>query len=220
MSSSKTIPQKDADFNVWQNVIALAALENKQKWFLDSEWIDARFVPARDEWTKAWDVYKNPVTRTSLIVAEKKEKRANYQKLLSILVRNMKVNTRLTDEDRRHAGIVLDDRIPTPVPKPSTYPVAAVDTSMSRCLTVRFRDSGGASAAKPYGVHGSEIRWVIADDAPGIEQLVNSGFVTRSPHRLSFSDAERGKKVWLCLRWQNKRGENGRWGGIVDAIIP
>ena len=220
MSGSKTIPIKDADFNVWQDAIAQATLENRQKWLLDSNWLDVSFIPARNKWIDAWETYKNPATRTPLIVAAKKEKRANYQKLLSILVRSLKVNTRLTDSDRRAAGITIDDRIPTPIPAPDTYPIAFIDTSMMQCLKIRFRDSDSYSVAKPYGVHGSELKWLIADQRPNVEQLVNSSFVTRSPHNLTFDDSLRGKMVWMRLRWQNKRGKNGPWGEVVSAIIP
>ena len=219
-NNQRSIPAKDADFNVWQSIIAQAALENSDSWLLDTDWLNHQFVPAREAWNEAWTEYENPGTRTPLITAAKQEKRATYEKLLNVLAGNLRVNTRLTDDDRRSAGIVIRDRKPTPTPVPVTYPVATIDTSVIRRLTVHFRDSGSATAAKPYGVHGAEIKWLVADEKPTVEALTNSSFDTRSPYTLEFDDSHRAKTLWICLRWENTRGEKGPWGEMISAIIP
>ena len=91
---------------------------------------------------------------------------------------------------------------------------------MIRRLTIHFRDSESTSAAKPKGVHGAEIKWLIADEKPHVEDLQNSSFDTRTPYTLEFSDAQRGKTVWLSLRWENTRGEKGPWCEMISAIVP
>ena len=220
MSRSKTIPVKDADFNVWQEIMSTAVEENAADWALDAAWLTAQFKPACAAWNLAWEKYENPATRTPLITANKKEKRAVYEKLLMTLVANLKVNTRLTDNDRRALGIHIRDAKPTPAPVPVTYPAATIDTSTIRRLTIHFRDSESTSAAKPKGVHGAEIKWLVADEKPTIEALLHSSFDTRTPYTMEFEDAQRGKTVWMCLRWENTRGEKGPWGEMLNAIIP
>ena len=221
MANIRTIPAKDADFNVWQELIATAIEENTSNWMLDTGWIENNFKPACTEWNRAWEKYENPATRTPLINAAKKEKRAIYEKLLKVIVANLKVNTRLTDDDRRALGINIRDTKPTPMPVPMTYPIVVIDTSTMRRLSISFRDSESRAAAKPKGVHGAEIRWAIIDDVkPTVEDLINSDFDTRSPHMLEFTEVQRGKSVWICLRWENTRGEKGPWGDIERAIIP
>ena len=220
MSNSKTIPTKDADFNVWQDTIAQVALENSTAWLLDTAWLENQFEPARAAWVEAWEAYQNPGTRTKLITATKNEKRADYEKLLMVLAANLRVNTRLTDDDRRAVGVPIRDTTPTPAPVPVTYPVASIDTSTMRRLTIKYRDSGSSSTAKPKGVHGAEIKWLIAEERPAVEELANSTFDTGSPYTLNFTDPERGKRVWICLRWENTRGEKGPWGPMVNSIIP
>ena len=220
MTAQRTIPVKDADFNVWQNTIAQAAIENSTEWLLDTDWIDKQLVPARAAWVEAWEAHQNPGTRTKLITATKNEKRTDYEKLLMILAANLKVNTRLTDDDRRAAGISIRDTTPTPAPVPTTYPIASADTSTMRRLTIKYRDSSSSNTAKPKGVHGAEIKWLIAEERPTVEELINSTFDTGSPYTITFEDSQRGKKVWICMRWENTRGEKGPWGQMINAIIP
>ena len=220
MSSSRTIPTKDADFNVWQNIFAPAVQTNRIQWQLDINWLENFFDPARDKWNDIWAVYENRGTRTPLVTAAKADHRKVYEKHLAKLVSNLKVNTLLSDEDRRAAGIVINDRKPTTIPEPTTFPVATVDISLKRRVTVHFRDSEREKAGKPYGIHGVEIKWIIADKEPAVEELINSSFDTRSPFTFKFDDAQRTKTIWMCLRWENTRGEKGPWGDMVKAVIP
>ena len=222
MANSKTIPPKDADFNVWQNIIASAATENITPWLLDRDWIANVFTPAREAWTTAWAAYANPASRTTVMTFSKNETRKSYEKLLSILVNNLKVNTRVTDDDRRALRINIPDRKPTPSPVPTTFPVATIDTSVIRRLGVHFRDSAGTTNAKPRGVHGAEIKWSVTQTLPdvGPDKLENSSFDTCTPFVLEFSEVDRGKPVCLCLRWENTRGVKGPWGDVISAIVP
>ena len=219
MATSKTIPRKDADFNVWQEIIAKEATAKTQAWLLDPTWISSALALARSKWIAAWAAYENPATRTPLITATKQETRAEYEKILMTLVGILRVNTRVTDDDRRAMGIHIRDTKPTPAPVPTTFPILAIDTSVARRLTIAFRDNASNSAAKPKGVHGAEIKWLIADERPTVEQLTNSTFDTRTPYTLVFNDQERGKTVWICARWQNTRGEKGPWGDMESGIV-
>jgi hypothetical protein len=130
-------------------------------------------------------------------------------------------NPLVTDDDRRSVGIVIRDTSRTPVKPPKTYPEFIIDTSIIRCLIILFWDLGSKSKAKPRGVHGAEICWVILDRPPlSVDELVHSNFSTRSPFKLTFDETDRGKTVYFCLRWESTRGEKGPWSEIVMAIIP
>ena len=220
MSNSRTIPPKDANFNVWQHIFATSVLINRTRWQLDINWLESLFDPARDKWNDIWALYENPGTRTSLVIADKIDHRKVYEGYLSTLVSNLKVNTLVTDKERREAGIVINDTKPTPVPKPTTFPVATIDTSLQRHITVHFRDSEKSTVGKPYGIHGAEIKWIIAVEMPKVSELTNSSFDTRTPLTLEFDDDQRAKTIWMCLRWENTRGEKGPWGTMLNAIIP
>ncbi|MDR2618039.1 MAG: hypothetical protein LBC62_04130 [Treponema sp.] len=72
----------------------------------------------------------------------------------------------MREEDKLDYGVHTPDLVPTPSPKPETYPEAEADTSVIRQVTIHFWDSGTKKRGKPHGVHGAEIRWVILDHAP------------------------------------------------------
>ena len=220
MPVKRTIPTKDHDFNVWQAIIARVALENRERWHLDNTWLDNKFIPARNAWDSIWEDYKDPLMRTMVINAIKKIRRSDYEKVLYVLVANLKVNTLVTDEERSLVAIVMPNRKNRRIAVTNSYPVASIDSSTLRRLVVHFRDSETNSRAKPRGVHGAEIRWEVAEENPRTNNLANSSFDTRTPFTLDFYDTPRGKTVWICLRWETNRGEKGPWGEIVSAIIP
>ena len=217
----ESIPRKDADFHVAQENISSTASKNRIAWKLDSEWLDNSLMFAKDSWEGAWADYQSPVTRTSVITFIKNEKRMDYEKLLRMLVKNLQVNPRVSDDDLKRMNIVIPSSGRTPAPVPVTYPAATVDSSMIRRLGLHFRDSSGTSNAKPRGVHGAEVKWGIAVATPDDPAaLPNSSFDTNSPLILEFTETERGKAVYFCLRWENTRGEKGPWGEIGMAIVP
>ncbi|MDR1984036.1 MAG: hypothetical protein LBQ28_04340 [Prevotellaceae bacterium] len=219
--ASTTIPTKDTDFNVAQEVISTEANTNRTAWGLDTSWLDSELLPAKAVWVAAYAAYENPATRTPLLTFEKTEARKKYEKLLRVLVANLEANTKVTDDDRRAMGIPIRKTTRTPVPVPATYPDFDVDSSVIRRLTIHFRDHGSDKKAKPAGVHGAEIRWAILAAPPvEVSELVNTGFDTHTPFTLEFNESERGQTVWFCLRWENTRGEKGPWSEIVSAIIP
>jgi hypothetical protein len=54
----------------------------------------------------------------------------------------------------------------------------------------------------------------------GIAELTNSVLATRTPHILEFTELDRGKTVYIAMRWQNKKGHKGPPSEIQSAIIP
>ena len=215
-----TIPKKDANFDVTADGITNKADENRNEWNLDNDWFDS-VLDTRNRWKDKYSVYLPEATRTPLITFEKNEARRDFEKPLRLLVKNLQSNPKVTADDLRAMGIALPSGSRTPAPVPATYPEFTPDSSVIRRLTVHFRNAGSDSNAKPKGVHGAEIRWAVLDTPPaGVATLANSSFDTRTPFTLEFDDAQRGKTVYFCLRWENTRGEKGPWSEIVSAIVP
>ncbi|MDR2798079.1 MAG: hypothetical protein LBB80_07025, partial [Treponema sp.] len=52
------------------------------------------------------------------------------------------------------------------------------------------------------------------------KDLKNSLLITRTPHRMSFSPAERGKMVYMAGQCQNGTGDKGPPSEVVSAVIP
>ena len=217
----KTIPSKDIDFNAVQENITGMVSENIENWKLDNEWLTTKVQPAKNAWVAAWGKCQNPAARTPVITFEKNEARNNYEPLLRQLVKVLQSSPAVSNDDLRRMDIAIPSSGHTPAPVPVTYPTAVVDSSMIRRLTINFRDSSGTSTAKPKGVHGAEIKWGILTTMPNDpENLPNSSFDTRTPFTLEFSNTERGKTVYFCLRWENTVGAKGPWSEIEAAIVP
>ncbi|WP_059369852.1 hypothetical protein [Treponema endosymbiont of Eucomonympha sp.] len=147
-------------------------------------------------------------------VLEKDEARAALEKAPRPFAKTyLMFNPAVSDSDRENMGLSLHNKKPTPVPPPSTYPDWVFDTKTIRRISLRFRDQGSTSRAKPPGVHGAEIRWGFSAAPPaGVDDLTASEFCTNSPHTLVFAESERGKTVYFCLRWENTTGEKGGRG--------
>ncbi|MDR0419942.1 MAG: hypothetical protein LBH30_00595 [Prevotellaceae bacterium] len=222
MSKEKSIPKKDVDFNIAQNIIATTASENSRRWGLDEAWLSAELLPKKDEWDSAWAAYENPATRTPEITFVKTENRKEYEKPLRILIKNLQSNVHVTPEDLISMGIALPNPSRTPAPVATEAPDIDVDTSVIGRLSIHFFERGSRhKKGKPAGQHGAEIRWLLSDTPPTRwDDLTHSEIDTNSPFTLSFEYDQRGKTVYFALRWENTRGEKGPWSEILSAIIP
>jgi hypothetical protein len=134
---------------------------------------------------------------------------------------SIRFNKLMRDEDKAQYGIHPADTTHTPGAEPATFPEAEPDTSVIRQITIHFWDSGTKKRGKPHGVHGAEIRWAMLDRAPvSVEELSRSDFDTASPFTLKFDEADRGKRVYYCLRWESNTNQKGPFGEIGSSVIP
>jgi hypothetical protein len=70
-------------------------------------------------------------------------------------------------------------------------------------------------------MRGVEVRLAILDAPPvDWDELLDSRFDTRSPLKLTFTGADRGKTLYFALRWENTTGVKGDWSEIYSARIP
>ena len=130
-------------------------------------------------------------------------------------------NKSMHDEDRLRYGIHPADGTHTPDTEPASFPEAEGETSIPRQVTVHYWDSITKKRGKSHGIHGAEVRWAVLDHPPSsIDELIHSDFDTASPFTLKFDEADRGKRVYFCLRWESNTNLKGPWGEIYSAIIP
>jgi hypothetical protein len=127
----------------------------------------------------------------------------------------------MTDNGREELRIPIYDHTPTPHPAPPTIPEIEITTPLPRTLRIKFRSENAPRWGKPAGVHGLECLWVIAEAPPAkIGDLLHSAFSTRNPLELGFDEDQRGKRVYLAVRWENGAAKKGPWSDIFSAVIP
>ncbi|MDR3309350.1 MAG: hypothetical protein LBS80_05290 [Tannerella sp.] len=217
----KTIPRRDADFDLKQRIITETVQANEVAWKMDTEWLNAELYPKKAVWDAKWEAYKDPQTRTPAITFSKQFSRDDYQPAVRKLVRALVYNPRVSDFELSTMGISIPSQTRTPALRADSFPVCKIDSSVIRILKLYFMDNESHHRAKPRNMRGAEMRWAIPDSRPAtVNDLLHSEFTTRSPFTLEFEEFQRGLTVYFCLRWENTRGVKGPWSGIISAIIP
>jgi hypothetical protein len=52
------------------------------------------------------------------------------------------------------------------------------------------------------------------------KSLQHHRFTRRRKEKIVFDAEDSGKTVYVCCRYENRKGEEGQWGPVVSAIIP
>ncbi|MDR1674861.1 MAG: hypothetical protein LBR86_00080 [Tannerella sp.] len=221
MEEKKLIPRKDADFHIRQKRLHTLADANIALWGLDPVWMAGTFDPAADHWDSKYAAYLDPQTRTPLITAEKNAARKAYEPDVSLLLKGLRYNTRLTEDQRLELGLTDYDTSHTPPSVLHSYPVVVVTPIGPGQLRLDWHDSLTGKKSKSHLVHGCEVRKAILPVPPkSAEEILPSEFSTRTPYFLEFDLSLRGQTVYFCFRWEDTRGRKGPWSGILSAIIP
>jgi hypothetical protein len=168
------------------------------------------------------DVAESPATRTPVNVkaknAAKRVLKTHTRKSVKTSLIN---NPLLTEDDLTLLGLPVHDTKPTPAPPITTHPELKVSSKEIQQHIITAHDAETKSAGKPAHAVGFEIWRKVGGGAPVDDpdwQL--AGLALRSPHELSYSEAESGLRVYYRARWVNTRGVLGPWSRTVSAIIP
>jgi hypothetical protein len=169
-------------------------------------------------------IYKDPEKRTSVLIRKLKEAKkileASFRTLYSSYINH---NTSVTDDDRLAMDLPLHDTVPTPVLKPTSWPIPQLDTSVQRKITIHFTDSVTKSWGKPDGVHEAMIRWQVFDKPQSVieySQLTEIALSTSVPVELHFAAAQQGMFFYCTACWINNRAKEGDFSAVADAIVP
>jgi hypothetical protein len=216
---SDFIPRKGADLVTWSANFTAKVIENASEWSIPEEEVNS-LKTATAEFAALHAQADSPV-KNMIIVAKKNAARTalitEIRKLAGFRLRNPII----TDTQRTALGLHVHDATQSNIPVPKSRPEFEIDVLDIRLLKVTFRDLGKSGRAKPYGVSGAIIAYEVLDAPPaGTETLARTVLATRTPHILEFLESDRGKTVYIALRWQNQKGERGPWSEILKAIIP
>jgi len=97
----------------------------------------------------------------------------------------------------------------------------ALELRSIRKIMVSFWIAGASHRARPANCNGAMIAWAVLSEPPkGVAELTNKDLATRTPFTLRFDETERGKRVYVAVAWQNKRGKLGAWSNILNTVVP
>jgi hypothetical protein len=208
-------------FDKWQKNLMQRVFMFMPMWDIPLPAYDV-LLPLQTEWDARYAAAANPDDRTHAQVTAKNEARKAFETALRNFIKAyITYNPKPTDAEREVMGLPVHKTTRTSVPPPSGYPGFKIDSSVIRRLSILFYDDANEHRAKPEGVHGAEIKWDFSD-TPVVnpDKLVQSGFDTASPYTIEFAGEDRGRTVYIALRWENTHGEKGPWSEIVSAIVP
>jgi hypothetical protein len=214
------IPSSDEKFLEWSKNLYAYALANFTRWSVPTPQTELQALLTAHE--AAFEAAKNP-NRGKVDILAKNETRDALKKKIRVYVKAYLINNpAVTDEDKAAMGLPIYKTGRSPIQVPETVPELTVDTGTPRRHKVYYRDKGSKRRGKPPHVAGIEIRHAILDHYPASEnELINSDFDTASPFVKDYDEAERGKRVYYCGRWEiPKEGGKGPFGEIVEAIVP
>jgi hypothetical protein len=177
----------------------------------------------RNTYSQKLEVANADATRTPMSIQGKNVAKRVLEKHTRKMVKEYLIdNHLLSEEDLKMLGLPIHKTTRTPAPVATDAPDFEIDTHTAYYLIIHFFERGGShKKAKPVGQHGVEIRWMISDvPVEKVSELTHSSFDTRTPYNLEFEGDQRGKTVYLALRWENTRGLKGPWTTIQKAIIP
>jgi hypothetical protein len=219
MAQTDFIPRPDAQFDVFFRNLVDFVLDNKTRWGHIPEDDAGDLEDQYTQWLKAYEVTLVP--HIPQLTAEKKRVRTVTERALRAFVNRFLRWPPVTDLERDKMGVRNWDTTRTPQPVPTTVPEIEADSSVIRQLSLRMREHGTTSWAKPAHVHSMDFVWGLMEGRPGhVGDFPHFETVTANPIVLNFEDEERGKKVYFAARWVNNTAHHGPWSDIESAFVP
>jgi hypothetical protein len=214
------IPTKEADFVEWSGNLIAVSKTNSSVWDLP----DAQVTELETLHTRFKTLHEQCQTpaHTALDTQEKNERKTGLIEKERRFVRfHLQNNEKMTDHGRKALGIPIHDQTPTHHPLPDSHPVITVESKNPFERILHIHDSASGKRARPNHTNGAVLFWEISEQPITLTtDLKTSLLITRTPHHLRFSPAERGKILYMAGQWQNRIGEKGPWSEVVSAVIP
>jgi len=215
------IPRKDSDLRAFAGNLVGQCDTNKTAWGLPAEEITA-LAAKQTAFNTALTAAESPDRRRSDVAAKNEAKKTLVEALALFIGKNLDYNAAITDPIRESLGLPRRDRTWTPIPRPDVSPVFYIKIKGPRILAVHYKNAGSTGKARPKGYNGAVIRYGVfdADKTVTFDDLNQSLLATKTPFTFEFTEAERGKKVYFALAWENNRGEMGPFSELQSEVIP
>jgi hypothetical protein len=182
------------------------------------------YIKKLDRFEITYEANVDRVTRSHLTAKAKDAAREELEPEVRWLEMALKSNKSVSIESLISLNINLNrGGYRTPNEAPTDIVKHNIFVGIIRHILIYFGITGKKIIlrGKPKGVYGAEVRWAILDHVPlNISELHESEFSTRSPFDFEFSEEDRGKIFYFCIRWENTTGKKGPWSEIFEVRIP
>lgn len=145
----------------------------------------------------------------------------------------------LTKADYASLLLPLPDEVHTPIPAPAGQPTLTITyhggphvlavllaplpgteppdnrSDYGYALYRGIMPQGGATLEQAAGVK----HYLMKPPTSG-DELLHYRFTRRKKELVDFDPSESGMTVYFCSRYENGKGEAGRWGPVVSWIVP
>ena len=228
MSYKSYVPRNDAHFIEWADNLIKVSTTKCKEWLVASP-----ITVVGDTLTEFKAAYAKTLDpnhgRNDTFV--KNEKRQAAEAALRSYVQGFLArNPKVSDADRDLIRITVRDTTPTVVPPPTaqvegelSFPgIALVAVQNIRSAGVKATDKSKHGVRIHYGVVGTPDetdRFRLTNRPATGADLPHSVFTRRKSHRFDFT-GNSGREVFICMRYENSKGDTGPWGIMLNAFIP
>ena len=228
MPSKNYIPRNDDAFFTWVKNLYVQVFTHATAW---------KILPPDDAINDLIDDFENKLIATKkpnrgrVDVMKKDEARKILEKECRKFVQGFLArNPFVSDPEREMMGLNIYDVTPTTVPAPTTpaegdltFPaVGLVEVKNIRSATGLSEKTTVQGARVYFGIlgePGENVKFGIDKPPKTGDDLPHSIFTRQRKIRFDFA-GESGRKVFVCLRFENSKGQAGPWGSILQAFIP
>jgi hypothetical protein len=220
MSKKHYLPSNVLAFKILAGKIRKRVDEMHEQWDISAAAVQTLYAPI-DAFNAAAAISEDPQTRTAGAIRGRNAARKQLESVLRPFIqRHLIHNPLVTPGERVNMSLPAHDRKPSPTPVPEYWPVINLERPLQRVIDIYFKPYGKRGHAKPEGMLGVEICWVLSETQPtDWSELTHSEFAPHSPLRLNFEGHDRGRRIHISARWENTRGQKGPWSDIQNTII-
>jgi hypothetical protein len=176
----------------------------------------------KDAAQAAFALIQDDSTRTRVTIAECKAAFDALKAFMRDFKRRYFIKPPLTDADFISLGLKPPNSTRTPVKPPKDGPVFSIIQMGRGALGILYWDGmAGKKGSKPEGVEGVRIFYGVSGvPVTDQEQLPKSEWATKCPHIIRFPEADRGKRVYIALKWEIRK-EDGEspWSVIQNEWV-
>jgi hypothetical protein len=233
------IPKPDAEFDAFFNhyrqyVNAKCSPPDAPEWSHIPSPRLAGLNDAYADWHAAYLKLKEPHTSSDTLAKNLARKRD--EKILRDFNNEFILySSVVTPQEKEDLGNKPRDTHPTPVPRPASQVEADIVLPGPHLVELRIKELASLSGEPGRANYGVRIYWGVQGESTAGDRfriaspptsgggLPHSTFTRRKKYRFDFSEEDRGRTVYFCLRYENSKGGKegeGPWGPIISAIIP